>query len=76
MHLCTVFTHKHFFVVLSRPRKNDVLGQAHSLAIEPGLKIAPLAGLFRPSRCGRKQRLYQLPVASNTRPTLPTVNSL
>jgi hypothetical protein len=33
----------------SHPARNNARGQAHSPAIESRLKIAPLAGLFRPT---------------------------
>jgi hypothetical protein len=49
-HLCAVFSRKNFVrCKKSRPGRNNTLGQAHSPAIEPGLKLAPLAGLFRPA---------------------------
>jgi hypothetical protein len=37
------------FVLRGCLGKNNALGQAHSPAIELRLKIAPLAGLFRPT---------------------------
>jgi hypothetical protein len=47
-------------VLRGRPGRNTALGQAHSPAIELCLKRARLAGLFRPTSCGRKQRpLYR-----------------
>jgi hypothetical protein len=56
------------------PKEKQPLGQAHSPAIEPHLKIAPLAGLFRPT--GRRhfiadfgaRLIYQSAITSTPSP--------
>jgi hypothetical protein len=79
--LALIFPASILYVLRSRLVKNDALGRAHSPAIELGLKITPLAGLFRPTRCrcftaetfrGWGPSRFQSPITLQETSTSPT----